>query len=148
AHFAGIPAMLIHFRCRRCRNAVSVAARQADCPLICPVCKCEIVVPSASEIPPPVPTVASRPVASATAVRPAAALAFASPVPAVPPLSPPVAPAPVSLKPKRSRVALHPVAFVAASIGVLVLVAAGWTTNRVWSKWRQPAAQEVALLEE
>src|SRR5262249_13945130 len=43
---------------------------------------------------------------------------------------------------------MHRQALVAASIGVLVLVAAGWTTNRVWSKWRQPAAQEVALLEE
>jgi hypothetical protein len=52
------------------------------------------------------------------------------------------------VKPKSSRSGIRRVALIAASIEVLVLVAAGWTANRVWSKWRQPAAQEVAQLEE
>jgi hypothetical protein len=52
------------------------------------------------------------------------------------------------VKPKSSRSGIRRVALIAASIEVLVLVAAGWTANRVWSKWRQPAAQQVALLED
>jgi HEAT repeat protein len=125
--------MMIHFRCRRCRNAVSVGARQAGCPMLCTVCKGEIVVPSASEIAPP-----SEP----GTLVPGARLAAVS--------SPPVAHAPGSPQKanKHPRRRMGRRALIAVSVGVLVLVAAGWMTNRVWSKWRQPATQDVALLEE
>jgi hypothetical protein len=37
---------------------------------------------------------------------------------------------------------------IAGSIVVLVVAAMGWTANRVWSTWRQPATPEVALVED
>jgi HEAT repeat protein len=125
--------MMIHFRCRRCRNAVSVGARQADCPMLCPVCKGEIVVPSASEIAPP-----GEPGMLVPGARPSAVS------------SPPVAHAPCSPQKakKHPRKRMGRRALIAVSVGVLVFVAAGWMSNRVWSKWRQPAAPDTALLEE
>jgi HEAT repeat protein len=123
--------MSIHFRCRRCRNALSVAMRQAGCPMICTVCRSEIVVPSASEMAPP----AGGPVAG----EPVSLAAGA-------PNQTPVAHAPGSPSGARKRLTRR--ALIAGSVGALVLVAAGWMTNRVWSKWRQPAASDIALLEE
>src|SRR5262245_4454234 len=87
--------MLISFRCRRCRSALSAALSQAGVPYICPVCKGEMIVPSASEK--DVPATGARPAAcpppaalvAAPAPACAAQLPVREPVPA--PSAPPTA---------------------------------------------------------
>src|SRR5438552_3075253 len=127
--------MFIHFRCRRCKNALSVAMRQAGCPMICPMCRGEVVVPSASEMAPQAAT-------AVAVVRPSPTVSDARGSSA----NIPVADARGSPKQPRHRVIRR--TLVAGSIGLLVLVAAGWMTNRVWSKWWQPASQDVAFVDE
>jgi hypothetical protein len=101
------------------------------------VCRGEIVVPSASEIAAHV----------ASAARPVASVAAA---PVVSPVLSPVAYAPGSpgenKKKKTGQVRRR--VLVAAAAAALWLVCVGWTTNRVWSWWRQPAGQEVASVME
>jgi HEAT repeat protein len=63
--------MLVYFRCRRCRTAQSADVRQSGSPMVCGICKGEMLVPSASEIAPfavtaTPPTVALLPTAIAS----------------------------------------------------------------------------------
>jgi hypothetical protein len=100
--------------------------------MLCPVCKGEIVVPSASEIAPPaiIREPSSEPVTLVVGI-----------LPSTPGTNVPGSPAKSRKLPAR-RV------LIAASIGVLVVAAMGWSANRVWSTWRQPAMPEVVLADD
>ncbi len=137
--------MLIYFRCRRCRNPLSVGFRQAGNPMICPRCRSEIIVPSASEMAPPPERsqlAAALPARSASEGR-AASLAGASgwsrpeqstSVPA------PVEQAPQPPSAERSqhqRPWSRPV-LAGAGLAALLLIAC-LITSRVWSRGELPA---------
>ena len=102
----------------------------------CPRCKGEIIVPSASEI--------------ATHDRKEAIAAPAPPARAVPVTHSPM-PAEVSAKTapaltKRIRKQVGRRALISVAIGLSILIAGGWMTGWVWSKWKQPENQLAANL--
>jgi hypothetical protein len=128
--------MLIYFRCRRCRIALSAATQKADQPVNCPRCKREIIVPSASEIAPH----ARKAAIAAPAPPSKPALVTHSPMPA----EVSAKTAPVFAKRTRNQVGRG--ALVAVAIGLFVLVAGGWMTGWAWSKWKQAETQLAANL--
>ncbi|HEY1861536.1 MAG TPA: HEAT repeat domain-containing protein [Gemmataceae bacterium] len=124
--------MFIFFRCGRCKKPLSVACGQAGNPMLCPVCKVEIIVPSSSEIAPPrtTPTVV-EPIAIPTAIQGTA------PSPVL------VALAPSPPKPRavgKARYKPWPLGLAACAALVVVLVAGISAANWAWSSWKQTHA--------
>src|SRR5262245_60613607 len=105
--------MPISFRCRRCRTPLSVSSREAGNPFICPACRGEQLVPSASEMDPAQAPVTTPP--PAPEARPV-------PQPAVP-ASPPGA---------RARLPRVAVGGVAGVVLLLTVTAAGAAAYRAW----------------
>jgi hypothetical protein len=128
--------MLIYFRCRRCRLALSAGTEKADHPMNCPRCKGEVIVPSASEIAPD----ARKAAIAAPAPAAPAVLVTHSPMPA----EVSTKTAPVLTKRIRNQVGRR--ALIAGTIGLSILVAGGSMTGWVWSKWKQPENQLAANL--
>jgi HEAT repeat protein len=113
--------MPIRFRCRHCRQLLSIGRRKAGMPTPCPVCCQEVLVPRTSDPSPP-PTLALP------APTPADAVACAVPEP---PAAPPT-PAPPSAAVPAARGARRPgLALAGASVVVGLLLACGLLARRL-----------------